>query len=205
MTIEKGKPWGSEILVPSELLVVANDQTLAQLDPATLSALTGGDMWRALGEPAPKSAGQTATAVPVDAFEATITTGQIQAVVIVSSSVQIGSWIQRSLAKKSRYVAVTNSGILERRNIAPRAHPNDGFADVMIIEATMPLIQRVIARRRASIGNHLPHPNISVSRSTIFEATRENRSEVLRLDGRLFGEWDNISVRVLPDYWTVII
>lgn len=205
MTIEKGKPWGSEILVPSELLLVANDRDLAQLEPAALAALNGGDMWRALGEPALKSAGQTAVAVPVDALEVTVTTRQTQAVVIVSSSVQIGTWIPRPLAKSSRYVAVTNSGILEGRNIAPRAHPNDGFADVMIIDATMPFIQRVIARRRASISNHLPHPNISVSRCTHFEQKRANRREVLRLDGRLFGEWDSISVRILPDYWNVII
>ncbi len=205
MTIEKGKPWGNEILVPSELLLLANDRDFARLDPAVLAAVTGGDLWRALGEPALKSAGQSAVVVPVDAFEVTVTNGETQAVVIVSSSVQIGTWIPRSLAKRNRYIAVSNSGILDGRNIAPRAHPNDGFADVMIVDATMPLIQRIISRRRASIGNHLPHPNISVSRSTVFEAKREDRHEVLRLDGRLFGEWDSISMRVLPDYWKVII
>jgi hypothetical protein len=205
MTIEKGKPWGSEILVPDSVLSIQDDYELARIQQSSLCVMTGGDLWRALGEPITKTVGNSATAVEVDAFEITIIFQGHRKVVIASSSVEIGSWVPRSLRKAHRYVALTNSGILSGCNIAPRAHPNDGYIHVMTVEASMPLMQRVMSRRRAKTGSHIPHPNISVSRINPFEAIRESRNETLRIDGRTIREWDSLTVRVLPDYWNVII
>lgn len=205
MTIEKGKPWGQEILVPDSVVSIGGDYELAQIDKTAVCVLSGGDLWRALGEPVIKSVGSTATAVEVDAIEVTITLRGVERVVIASSSIEIGSWVSKSLLKPFRYVALTNSGILSGCNIAPRAHPNDGYLHVMNVEASMPLMQRVISRRRAKTGSHIPHPNISVSRINAFELIRETRNETLRIDGRTIREWDSLTVRVLPDYWNVII
>jgi hypothetical protein len=205
MTIEKGKPWGSEILVPDSVLSIQNDYELARTQQSSLCVLTGGDLWRALGEPITKTVGNSGTAVEVDAFEVTIISQGHRKVVIASSSVEIGSWVPKSLSRNSRYVAITNSGIMNNRNIAPRAHPNDGFMHIMTLEASMPRIQRIISQRRAIIGNHIPHPNISVSRINAFEAIRESRNETLRIDGHPIRAWDSLTVRVLPDYWNVII
>ena len=65
---------------------------------------------------------------------------------------------------RGRIVAVFNCEHLGRWDVAPRGHPNDGLAEVLDVDATMTLRQRLQAWRRLPSGTHVPHPAISVSR-----------------------------------------
>jgi diacylglycerol kinase family enzyme len=53
-----------------------------------------------------------------------------------------------------------NSEWLGDWDVVPRAHPGDGFFDVL--EARLSLHDRLEARRRLPTGTHLPHPSITV-------------------------------------------
>ena len=69
----------------------------------------------------------------------------------------------------STCLILSNSGILHGRDVLPRAHPNDGFVDVLEVDPKITVRQRVTAWRRSATGSHLPHPSIRVSRSIDFQ------------------------------------
>lgn len=69
----------------------------------------------------------------------------------------------------STCLILSNSGILRGRDVLPRAHPNDGFVDVLEVDPKITVIQRATAWRRSATGSHLPHPSIRVSRSIDFQ------------------------------------
>ena len=48
--------------------------------------------------------------------------------------------------------------------VAPRAHPGDGYFD--LVEARLSLGDRLKARRRLPTGTHVPHPAIQVRKIT---------------------------------------
>jgi diacylglycerol kinase family enzyme len=64
---------------------------------------------------------------------------------------------------------LSNSGILRGRDVLPRAHPNDGFVDVLEIDQEITLRQLALAWSRSKTGSHLPHPHFRVSRATEFQ------------------------------------
>ena len=70
--------------------------------------------------------------------------------------------------------AVMNSEWLGDWSSAPRAHPGDGYFD--LVEARLSLGDRIKARRRLPTGTHVPHPSIHVRKVTdteiIFGTTR---------------------------------
>ena len=69
----------------------------------------------------------------------------------------------------STCLILSNSGILHGRDVLPRAHPNDGFVDVLEVDPKITLRQRATAWHRSATGSHLPHPSIRESRSTDFQ------------------------------------
>ena len=69
----------------------------------------------------------------------------------------------------STCLILSNSGILHARDVLPRAHPNDGFVDVLEVDPKISTRQRAIAWHRSATGSHLPHPDIRVSRSIDFQ------------------------------------
>ena len=69
----------------------------------------------------------------------------------------------------STCLILSNSGILRSRDVLPRAHPNDGFVDVLEVDPKISIRQRAIAWSRSATGSHLPHPNFRVSRSIDFQ------------------------------------
>ena len=64
---------------------------------------------------------------------------------------------------------ISNSGIVRGRDVLPRAHPNDGYVDVLNIDEAITTRQRLSAWNRAKTGSHLPHPQLRAIRSTEFE------------------------------------
>jgi hypothetical protein len=156
MTVRKGVEWGERVTRPNGLVVAASDAELAVLvaggSPPPL-AVAKGDLRRTLGD---SSAGTTMQLVALDLLRVVADGAEMCAVAHV---VARHSWW------RGRIVGVFNSEHLGRWDVAPRGHPNDGLAEVIDVDPTMTLRQRVQAWRRLPSGTHVPHPAIGVSRA----------------------------------------
>jgi len=95
-----------------------------------------------------------------------------------------------------------NAAWLGPLNIAPQSHPNDGLLDT--VDATLSLRQARQARRRARLGDHLPHPGIRVRRTAAVQVELP-RPLAVALDGDVVGHFRRLSVRVEADALTVIV
>lgn len=204
MTIRKGEQWGVPIVVPLETRDVDSDRELSGGTTNHIHIVHSGDIYDALGEPSAPQVDQTRTLVCIDALQCSVVTGHGNRNVLAASSVTIGRW-RTAPWNHQRFICVTNAGLYQKRNIAPRAHPNDGVFDIVEISSDMPWRERAQSYRRAVAGDHLPHPFISVSRDTTFECSRQYLREVLMIDSQEFKDWQSIQVQILPDYWKVIV
>jgi hypothetical protein len=115
------------------------------------------------------------------------------------SSITIGRWY------RGGFFVLSNSGFNKSRHLLPRAHPNDGFLDLLSLRSSMPLRQRLLFKRKSRISAHLPHPDIRVERLDSFSFTRTKAHEPLIIDGIEIGSWSSISVTVRPDYWLTVV
>ena len=194
MTIKKGEDWGSQIVLPSEIPLCASDAEVA--DAVRPFAVTAGDLFRCLGSPRPPVPHAQGRSLPVDALVVTID-GLVTPRLAVSS-VEIGSWWSRH-----EYVCISNTGFVSERNLAPRSHPNDGRFE--IVRLTASLRQRVQIDRRSRTGAHLPHPGISVTNGTQFSLIRTESWQRLRIDGRAVRQWNELTVSIAPDHFTVLL
>jgi len=68
--------------------------------------------------------------------------------------------------------------------VAPRAHPGDGYFD--LVEARLSIGDRIKARRRLPTGTHVPHPSIRVRRITATEVAFGTRRSIF-VDGEHVG------------------
>jgi hypothetical protein len=206
MTIEKGREWGHRGLCPQHVQILTSDCDVATMwatSPHTVFVVQGGDAHTALGRPT-WSAPTEVQYLPFDMLQVTISlrvndTEQKREMYALSS-VEIGSWLSRK-----RYVCVSNCGFIGSYNIAPRAHPNDGEMDVVTIGADMDWRQRLQARSRARLGQHVPHPHISMERGTSSEWTRQSAREQLAIDGVEIRHWSAVRVDVIADACTVVV
>lgn len=196
MTIEKGQPWGESCRVPAQRIVVGSDRELALCTKEDLVSLTNGDLWKSLGSPPVPQTDIAATQLPIDALIITI---DDDTSLLAASTIEIGSWFRRG-----RYICIANTSFAGQKNIAPRAHPNDGSLDYLEITASMSWRQRWLASRRALTGTHIPHPQITTKRIKDIRIDRES-SELLRIDGVSFEEWRTIHVQIDPDHWQVLV
>lgn len=201
MTIRRGEPWGTGAVVPEDVVMVRGDSALASIDDKVAIVLSG-DVHDALGRPVVRAVGEACTLVDIDAISCTIEhlDGSVEER-LVASSVEAGSWFR----PRSRFVCVSNAGLVGGLNLAPRAHPNDARFDVLEISGPMTLRQRIVARRRARTGTHFPHPNVTVTQETSFVLRRESRKERLALDGAIISGWKSVEMRIVPDRWHVVV
>ena len=161
--------------------------------------LVGGNLWESLGSPASRVTGSDCTFLTVDGLVCSVEhRGEIITVSAISEVV-VGSWTSRQ-----GLIVVSNAGMWGGLNIAPRAHPNDGEFDVFSMESTTSVRQRLLARRRAVTGTHLPHPTMSVRRST-HVVLEKKAGESLVIDGVTFGHWTSVSVVVKADFYSVVV
>jgi diacylglycerol kinase family enzyme len=101
-----------------------------------------------------------------------------------------------------RAVAVMNAQWLGDWDLGPRSHPNDGLLDAT--DGTLPLGDRLAARRRVRTGTHLPHPALRTTRAAAMAYDLDPALEV-RLDGESVGRAHHLAVRVEPDVLTVVV
>lgn len=208
MTIEKGKEWGHAIRTPKDYVEVMSDRELIQnwlLNREQLFVVRGGDLFRSLGAPLCDMSAAMKQLLTVDVMRIEIDYEDTSTDTLYAlSNLQIGSWRSRN-----RFVCVSNCGFVKDRNIAPRAHPNDGEVEVMKISPAIDWKQRFQAWRRTRTGTHLPHPNISIERGNRGCWTREG-NEALTIDGEAFSRrrgsnWLKVCVHVEPDACYVLV
>jgi len=189
MTIRKGSAWGEPVARPDGLILATSDAELADLvDRGTGAplALRAGDLRRTLGDGAD---GPTMQRVALDALR------------IVADGVDLCA-VAHVVARRSwwrgRIVAVFNCEHLGRWDVAPRGHPNDGRAEMIEVDATMPVRARVQAWRRLRSGTHIPHPAIRAAQQTT--ASWEFAPPLaLYADGRRHGMVRRLTVTVEAD------
>ena len=83
-------------------------------------------------------------------------------------------------------------------DVAPRAHPNDGRADVVEVDPSMGVRARWEARRRLPTGTHVPHPAIRTERVTE-RSWRFDRPLGLWVDAVGRGTVRSLRIAVDPD------
>ena len=157
MTVQRGEAWGDEATAPSGATAVGSDADLTSaIGRGDRPVVRGGDLHRSLGAPT----GEAVTRrLPIDliAVDADGTRFTAVAHVIARRRGRLGWW-------HGPIVAVMNVDHLGTWDAAPRAHPNDGWLDVIEVDASMKLRSRWQAWRRLRTGSHVPHPDITVRR-----------------------------------------
>lgn len=193
MTVRPGEDWGNAATPPPSAARVAGDAALAAAlasEPRRPIVLTGGDLHRTVGRPGSAGAGLR---LPIDVLEAEVGPATFRAVAHVVARLpgRFGWW-------RGPLAAVMNAEFIGDWDVAPRAHPNDGKADLIRVDASMSVRQRWQAARRLATGGHLPHPEIAVSRRA--QHTLElGRELAVYVDGVERARARSIVVRVVPD------
>ena len=198
--ITRGEPWGISTTRMTSDLLVNGDRGLAVSSTDCRLIVSGGDIAHSLGDPPPPAVGEGCTEVPIDALRVLITfkNGSTHTQV-AASHVMIGGWM------RGRLVCLSNGGFIGPLNVSPRAHPNDGFFDLMTIDPSMGIQQRLRARKKSILGTHTPHPLVETGRARSSAFSSRSRSESLRVDGRRISSWSAVQVEILPDYWRLLV
>ena len=217
MTIEKGAPWGAVAPTPPDMVVAASEHAAARAvqQGARFVSLTSGDLVRALGsgvgdDRLPPRTGEPSLQLPCDLFEVSL--NHDSTVITAISSIVVGGRFQP-------WWWVSAGGFLGSLNVAPRAHPNDGLADALEFVSPPTLRQSLAIRRRMRLGDHLPHPLLTMHRSRQVQWHRSidqhddttqrgpgiPRSAPVRIDGVSYGRVHAVRVTVWPDAWTLCI
>jgi hypothetical protein len=200
VTIKPGQEWGRDLKAPVQAATLGGDAELAaayaggETGPFAVGA---GDLWRAVGAPGGPTYRHV---VPVDVLEVRLDGGEgVLAVahVVARRPGRLGWW-------RGRILAICNVDYVGEWNVAPRAHPNDGRADVVEVAGMMPWRARWQAWRRLPQGAHVPHPAISTR--SVREATFEFDTPVaVWLDGVRTGTASTLTVKVRPDAFELYI
>ena len=198
MTIQKGAAWGTHGTAPADLLVADDEAALARAvaDGARHVALRDGDLLPALGlgDANPPRAGEPALLLPCDALRVQLDDAPPLTAV---STVVVGGPL------RPRLVA-TSGGFVGRANVAPRAHPNDGVLDVLVVSSGMPLRQWLAARRRMRLGDHLPHPNLEMRRDATHDMSFDS-AQLVRIDCTKRGRARRVRIETLPDAFVLCV
>jgi diacylglycerol kinase family enzyme len=203
VTIERGQEWGEPGLLPEHGVVVRSDaEARAVVEEHRRASkevpplgLVGGDLCRTLGGSAdPARLRQDgARRLPID-LGAALIDGRLHWFVAHLVA-------HRGLWRGEAWLAC-NAQWWGNWNVAPGAHPDDG--QLSIVEAAVPVGDRLKVRARLRSGNHLPHPSIRVRRLRAAQVEWAIPRSVW-LDGERVGSGRRISVRVEPDAATVVI
>ncbi len=206
MTIKKNHEWGVEIdLCPPFIKVRSDHEIGLHLDSKTCDCfvLDGGSLFESLGNPQAPPAIGPARSLPFDVITVVVTQKNFEHTVTAVNDIFIrNKWRHGGWLKGPLFV-VTNTGIRQGRQIATRAHPNDGHLDVISI-ATMNVRQRLLGWSKAKLGNHIPHPKVQVSRATHLVVPVDATQTVV-IDKCRYDHVTRISLTIVPDAAHVLI
>jgi hypothetical protein len=198
VTIRKGGEWGERVARPTALVVVAGDADLADVVCAGATeplAVASGDLLRTLGGGA---AGATARDGPGGPEVQRVPLDLLRVEADGVERCAVAHVVARRSWWRGPIVGVFNAEYLGRWDVAPRSHPNDGRADVVVVDAGMSRRARFQAWRRLPAGVHVPHPAITVSQRPAGE-WEFPEPLTLHLDGRRQGPVRHLAFRVEPD------
>ncbi|MBK5224515.1 MAG: hypothetical protein JJE52_16890 [Acidimicrobiia bacterium] len=203
MTIEKGQAWGEPGRLPDDGVVVRSNAeanavvTAARRErrPIPVLGLLGGDLAHTMG-----ATGDEARLRSDDALTVPVDLGSV----LVDGRLHwfVAHLVVRHLWWQGRFVVAMNADHLGPMVLAPRAHPNDGLLDV--VDGRLGVDDRLKARRLVRTGDHLPHPDISVRRTSATQVELD-RSTPVRIDGITIGTARTLSLRIEPDALTCVI
>ena len=209
MTIRKGEEWGHYEDRPNDLQVVADDfsaselitnQTLDLKSPLKISIVNSG-LSRTLGI---KNASLRTDQMLCTKFDVIETSYTHADSADVTRRCFIGyAFIYQNLIF-GQTIAILNTSFVGKRDWAPKAHPNDGKFDVIELDSSMSIRQRLTAFRLMKSGSHLPHPKIRYTQAPEFVFSSE-RSASMSIEGVRIGAVRHCVFKVLPDavnlYW----
>ena len=186
MSVRPNRDWGELGRLPADAVVADSDREVGRLVERAWDAhhelpsvaLTGGDLRRALG-------GRRNTddlRRDDDVFGARIDVGAVE--FDGRRFAFVAHVIARSRWWSGPVFAVMNSEWLGKWIVAPRAHPGDGYFD--LVEARLPIGDRLAARRRLPTGTHVPHPSIGVRKIATADLTF-GAIRSIYVDGELVG------------------
>ncbi|NQV96625.1 MAG: hypothetical protein HQ486_02410 [Acidimicrobiaceae bacterium] len=209
MTIRKGANWGRQIARPDNL-VYCNDDTgasilitnnlLKSLELPTI-AIRKSNLARVLGIDGAKVTPDTTTKVLSTLFDLI----RVDYLTVKGTPITVfglGYALLRNSWWHGEIVAVLNESFIGDWDCAPRAHPNDGKLDVVIVSSKMKPSQRLLASRRVRSGTHIPHPGITIAQQTYFETTI-GAPKMLIVDGRQISTVKACEFTVIPDAVTL--
>jgi hypothetical protein len=217
MTIQKGAAWGTSAPAPHDMVVAESEEAAARAvqQGDKFVCLTSGNLLRALGSgigdaQLPPKTGEPCLQLPCDIFEVSL--NHDSTVITAVSSIVVGS-------RRRPLWWVTAGGFLGALNVAPRAHPNDGLADALEFVSAPSLRQLLTMRRRMRLGDHLPHPLLTMHRSQQVQWHRSpqqesnlvqgrfggRRTASVSIDGKSYGRVHSVRVTVWPDAWTLCV
>lgn len=202
MPIAKGEPWGRPGPAPDDAAHFTTDAELAVAAAAALDGgvslqgwLQSGDLLRTVGgSSGVKTVGAEVQFLPVDLGFVSLDGGE--PVPFVAHVIARRRWWIGEAA------AVMNAAWWGRWYLGPKSHPNDGLLDVTI--GSLPLRQRLEARKRAPSGTHLPHPELRVQRVGRWEH-QFDRTTPIEADGRPLGTANRIEAWLVTDAFTLLV
>ncbi len=197
--LRPGEPWGSLGVLEPSAPVFSNDRDLATfIQPFVMNdasnratpvvGLAGGDLCATLGGRGDVAdrLGCKTMLLPVDVGLAVVD-GQAQHAFVAHVLWRARFW-------RGPAVAAMNADLLGAWRPAPRAHPGDGKLDV--VQGQLGLRERLIARKRARTGDHVPHPDIAIARTTQTSITLRRRP--LWIDGTNVGSCARLELSLAP-------
>ena len=208
MVIKRGEDWGHRVLHPDDLLVFENDvhanEYLTKQFQSSLPnqsiAILNSNIARSLGMNGSDLSVEKMLKTSFDAIEVEISDCDDQ----ISCEIFLGNALIRNSWRRGAITGVFNTSFIAGRDWAPRAHPNDGKLDVLLIDEAMSLRQRITAYRLSRSGSHLPHPHLKYLQSQSYVAS-DPETAILTVDSVEFGAVKSCSFRVIPDavsiYW----
>lgn len=199
MAVRRNADWGEVGRPPVDLPWFADEvaaaahltRSVAESKVPVEIGLVGGDMVTTLGSgPEPVRYVLDALDVSVD-LATTGANGSTRHLIALSHVIDRP---RRRTSGARRFLM--NAEFVGSLDVAPRGHPNDGTFEVVDLAETMSFRQRRMAVRRMPRGEHVPHPEVSVRRST---SESWNVATELFVDGCIVRGAVRVSVTIVPD------
>ena len=202
MTIKKAEEWGSDGVVPHDLVVALDEESLARAvaHGSRHVSLQAGDLLSALGssiDVRELRLGERCRLLPFDAYEVTVSRRGNSETTVAVSTVLVGSALRPAWW-------FTAGGFVGRFNSIPNSHPNDGRADALEWSRTT-LRERLAIHRRMRLGDHLPHPALRTVRGETITWQSDRGSLPVTIDGRSWGRADEVTITVRPDAFVLFM
>ena len=212
MTIRKGVNWGQQIARPEDLVTCQDDaaasvlitNNLLNLQKLPQIEIRSSNLARVLGIGGAKNTTDSRDTTS-KIFSTLFDLIRVDCVTVDGTAITVfclGYALLRNSWWHGEIVAVLNQSFIGDWDCAPRAHPNDGKLDVVIVSSKMKPSQRLRASRRVRSGTHVPHPDITTVQRTYFEATISG-PKILVVDGRRIAAVKACKFTVIPDAVTL--